>query len=315
MSEVQAVQVRGALDARAMSWLLLLCMAWGAQQVVIKLALPTVPPLWQISLRSLIPAFLIIAWARLRGENVLVPDKSLKGGLVLGLVFTIEFLLVYQGTARTTASRSVMFFYTAPFFVSLGAHFTIPAERLSRRQAGGLLLAFAGVLVAVGDGLRLPQWHEILGDLMVLMGAALWAVTTLMSRLTALRFATPARLVFYQMAVSAILSPLSALAAGQPLPLDMDLKAALSILYQSVGVSFVTYIVWFWLVRHYPASRLSSFTFLTPVLGMAASALVLGEPLTPLLLLALALICGGIYLVNRRGPGEAEATPRLLRGR
>ena len=67
-----------------------------------------------------------------------------------------------------------------------------------------------------------------------------------------------------------------------------------------VIVTFASYLTWFWLVRHYPATRLAAFTLLTPVFGLAAGVLLLAEPLTARLVLALIAVVLGLALVNRR---------------
>lgn len=296
------------LDGAAIAWIVLLCAAWGLQQVAIKLALPSLAPLWQASLRAILSATLLALWCTLRGERLFKRDGTLPAGLLLGLIFTLEFVLVYQGIARTSAARAVMFFYTAPFFVAVGSHLWLPGERLGLRQAAGLLLAFAGVVAALGDGSGSGHATSLAGDLMIILGAAMWAATTLLVKLSPLAVASAGRVVFYQMMVAAVLTPLVALALGQAPPASLPLPALLSLLYQSAGVAFFTYIIWFRLITRYSAARLSSFTFLTPVFGMAAGALVLAEPVSPILLLALMLICGGIWLVNRRPAARARVS-------
>jgi drug/metabolite transporter (DMT)-like permease len=66
-----------------------------------------------------------------------------------------------------------------------------------------------------------------------------------------------------------------------------------------VVVAFISYVTWFWLVRNFPPTRLSAFTFLSPVFGVMAGILMLGEAFTLSLAVALALIAFGIFLVNR----------------
>jgi drug/metabolite transporter (DMT)-like permease len=73
-----------------------------------------------------------------------------------------------------------------------------------------------------------------------------------------------------------------------------------SMLYQTVWVVSITYVIWFFLVSHYSANRLSAFTFLTPLFGVAAGHFVLGEPMTPAFAAAVALVAGGLVLVNRK---------------
>ncbi|MBU0697972.1 MAG: DMT family transporter, partial [Proteobacteria bacterium] len=99
--------------------------------------------------------------------------------------------------------------------------------------------------------------------------------------------------------VSAVVLPLGSLAKSEPGIVLMTPLIAASIAYQTLWVAFVTYLAWFWLVRHYPPSRLASFTFLTPLFGVLAGGLLLNEPITGSLLLALILVGVGIYMVNR----------------
>ena len=73
-----------------------------------------------------------------------------------------------------------------------------------------------------------------------------------------------------------------------------------SLAFQMVVVSFASYLLWFWLVRHYAATRLAAFTLLTPVFGLLLGALLLGEPITPRLVIALAAVAIGIVMVNRQ---------------
>jgi drug/metabolite transporter (DMT)-like permease len=70
--------------------------------------------------------------------------------------------------------------------------------------------------------------------------------------------------------------------------------------FQTVAVTFASYLVWFWLMRRYPATQLSSFTLLTPIAGLLAGALLLGDAVTPRLLAALLAVVTGLWLVNRR---------------
>jgi drug/metabolite transporter (DMT)-like permease len=106
--------------------------------------------------------------------------------------------------------------------------------------------------------------------------------------------------LLYQLVVSALLLLGAALAAHVPLPTHVSTLAWASLAFQVVIVTFVSYLVWFWLIRHYPATRLSSFTMLTPIFGLLLGAALLAEPITVRLLLALAAVASGIFLVNRK---------------
>lgn len=293
---------RQHLDAAAMALMVLLCACWGFNQVAIKLANAGISPLLQAGLRSAGSALLVWAWARYRGVRIFTRDGSLGVGLLIGLLFAGEFLFLYRGLLYTTASRAVLFLYTSPFVVAIGAHLYIPGERLRPIQGVGLLCAFLGTAIAFGDALNLPTHAQLMGDAMAFIAALLWGATTVLVKASRLATVSPHKVLLYQLGVSAILLPILSVAAGEPgivaaTPLVIGMLA-----YQIVAVAFASYLSWFWLISHYPAGRLSSFSFLTPIFGLAAGALVLGEPITATLLLALLLVGVGIYLVNRPQP-------------
>ena len=129
--------------------MLMLCLSWGFNQIAVKLALPDVPPMLQAMIRSAgaLPVLLLIA--RLRGVRMFERDGTLGAGLFAGLLFGLEFVLLFHGLKLTSASRAVVFLYTAPFFVALGSYQFL-GERLRASQWGGLALSFAGVALAIG---------------------------------------------------------------------------------------------------------------------------------------------------------------------
>jgi drug/metabolite transporter (DMT)-like permease len=290
---------RARLDHLAFTVLTLLCLCWGLNQVAIKVANTGIPPVFQALLRSVGAAVLIALWARLRGVRLWPRDGSLVPGLVCGVLFGLEFVALYSGLDRTTAARGVVFFYTMPFFVALGAALWLPYERLAPSQLLGLAGAFAGMAFGVADSVGAPEPGALAGDLLCVLAAALWAATTLVIKTTRLVNAPAERILFYQLAFSvpvlAVAAPLfGPLRIVDPAPLVLGALA-----FQIVVVVGITYLTWFWLIRIYPAAPLASFTFLTPLFGVAAGALLLAEPVTPALLLAVALVAAGIYLVNR----------------
>jgi drug/metabolite transporter (DMT)-like permease len=287
------------LDRNAAALMVALCAAWGLSQVTVKIAGAGISPAMQAGLRSIGSAILLLGWARWRGVPLFVRDGTLGAGLAAGLLFAGEFLLIYHGLTFTTASRGTIFLYAAPFATAIGAHLFVPGDRLTHAKSLGLLVAFAGIAVAFADALRLPTRVELVGDLLCLGGAIAWAATTVLIKASRLRHISAERTLLYQLGVSAVLLPPVALAIGEPGIHDATPLVLAALAYQIVVVAFVTYAAWFWLMTRYQASRLATFTFLTPVFGVAAGGLLLGDPIGPGLLAAMALVAAGIYLVNR----------------
>ena len=287
------------LDFTAMGILLVLCASWGLQQVAIKVAIHGVSPLLQSSIRSMGGTILIWSWMKVRREPMLERDGTLWWGIAAGLLFTGEFVLIYWGLEYTNASRAVIFLYMSPFVVALGAQLFIPGERLRMIQVVGLCCAFVGIVVTFSESLTYHTHRMLIGDSMLAVAAILWGATTVLIKASPLGKIKPSKTLIYQLSVSAVVLPLGSLAKGEAGIVQLTPLIVGSLVYQTVWVAFITYLAWFWLIRNYPPSRLASFTFLTPLFGVVAGGLLLNEPITRALLLALVLVGTGIYLVNR----------------
>jgi len=279
--------------------MVLLTALWGLQQVVIKLTAPDVSPVMQAGVRSVIATVLVLAWAWRRKTALWDSDRTLWPGLLAGLLFAGEFVFIYAGLEHTAASRMVVFIYLAPVLTALGLQRFVPAERLVPGQWSGVLVAFAGVVLAFWEGFD-ARGNTWLGDLFGLIAAALWAATTVLIRATSLARVTATKALFYQLGVSALLLPLASVAMGEKGIVALTPLALASLAYQGVIVAFASYLAWFWLLTRYLAARLSVFSFLSPMFGVLAGVIVLGEPLRPLFAVAAALVVAGIVLVNLR---------------
>lgn len=297
--------VANRLDRVAMLTMIVLCTLWGIQQVAIKWAIPGISPLFQAGLRSLGAWCLVWAWAAYRGVPLWKADGTLWAGLLAGFFFGAEFGLMYVALEYTTASRGVLLLYTAPFMVSLGAVLWLPSEPMGREQWAGLCLAFCGVLVLFGEGLWAPtQPQQWIGDGLMVLAAVLWAATTLTIKTTRLARTAPEKTLFYQLGVSALLLlPMSWLWGERGL-FDPTPTVLASLAFQTIVIAFASYLGWFWLIRHYPATRLATFSFLAPVLGVFAAVVLLGDVFTLALFMALFLVGLGITLGNRKRANE-----------
>jgi drug/metabolite transporter (DMT)-like permease len=287
------------LDAFAIAVTLVLCLSWGFNNVSIKLAIHDIPPLTQSAARSVIAAILVGIWTQIRGINLFERDGSLKGGILAGVLFGLEFVLIYRGLVWTTATRGILFLYLAPFFVVIGSRWLIPGDHFHLSQWLGLLLSFAGIVIAFGLPTPATDPHQVFGDLMLVGGAAAWAGTTLIIKASALSKVSAEKTLLYQLVVSAPLLALGAAAFGERMDAMPSGVALGAFAYQTLWVASVTFPVWFALIVRYSAARLSVFTFLAPLFGVSAGHLLLNEPLTPAFLIAVAFVAGGLLLVNR----------------
>jgi drug/metabolite transporter (DMT)-like permease len=303
MSSQQSIasSVGRPLSPGAVALVLMLCVSWGFNQIAVKLALPDVPPMLQATFRSAgaLPVLLLIA--RLRGVKIFKRDGTLGAGLFAGLLFGFEFVLIFRGLLLTSASRAVVFLYTAPFFVALGSYQFV-GERLRVLQWAGLGLSFAGVALAIGMPQANVDASVLWGDLMIVGGGALWAATTLLVKTTSLLRAPPEKALGYQVAMSIPILGLAAWLSGETLTRFPGPLALSLMIYQAVWVVGLTFLLWVSLIKSYSASKLSAFTFFTPLFGVGASYFILHDELTLTFGAAALLVIAGLYLVNRPDP-------------
>src|SRR5437899_3649776 len=310
MSSEQLV-IRSAgrpLSPGAAALMLMLCLSWGFNQIAVKLALPDIPPMLQATIRSAAALPVLLLIARLRGVKIFASDGTLGAGLFAGVLFGLEFVLIDRGLLLTSGWRAVVFLYVAPFFVALGSRLFL-GERLRASQWGGLALCFAGVALAIGVPQANVDAKVLLGDLLIVGGGALWAATTLLVKATALIKAPAEKGLGYQVALSIPILGLAAWITGEKIT-HVPHSLSLSLLaYQAFWVVGLTFTLWFALVKAYSASKLSAFTFITPLFGVIASYFIMHDTLTLAFGAAALLVIAGLYLVNRPEAARAEIAP------
>ncbi|UUM28621.1 DMT family transporter [Acinetobacter colistiniresistens] len=294
---------RKALDATASGLMIVLCMIWGLQQVILKMAAPDISPLMQIALRSGLAALLLLPLLYLDKSSQLFNRQNLKAGLVVAFLFSLEFFLLAQALQLTSASHAVVLLYTAPIFVALGLHWKLPSERLSLLQWTGIGIAFFGIAVTflrANSGVSIVDQQMLWGDLLALAGGIAWAATTITVRLSSLAQAAVTQTLFYQLAGSFVLLFGLALVLGQA-TIHFSPLVIGSLAFHTLVVSFASFLAWFWLLRNYLASRLGVFSFLTPLFGMAFGVWLLGEKIELNFIIGSALVLLGIVVVSLQG--------------
>jgi drug/metabolite transporter (DMT)-like permease len=287
------------IDALGGAILLSFSLLMGLNQVMIKLVNAGMQPVFQAGLRSACAVLPVLAFALLTRKRLSLTDGSFWPGMLAGVFFAVEFLLLFQAIEYTSVARVSVLFYTMPFWVALGAHFLIPGERLSPLRALGLVLAASGVALALLRNESPAGDNALFGDLLSLLGAMFWAGIIFLVRLTKLSRASSEMQILYQLSVSAVL-----LLAVAPLfgPLVREMTPALASIFafQVIVVVCFGFLSWFWVLKRYPASDMASFSFLTPLFGVVFSWLILREEISWAVIAALGLVAIGIVLVNRR---------------
>jgi drug/metabolite transporter (DMT)-like permease len=290
------------LDLLAVGLLVCCCLFWGFQQTLVKATLPEVAPVFQAALRFLGATLILWLWCRWRAIPLTTSDGTLWPGMLAGFLFALEFACLYTGLQFTSASRLTVLLYTSPFWVALLLPIWVRSERLGALQWLGLVIAFGALSITVGQGISSSNGDRLqwLGDALALTAGLAWGLTTITIRASSLVRISAEKLLFYQVAFSALTLPVLSLLLGEHWSFDFSPFAATSLILQTGVGAFASYLVWMWMLGRYPATRISVFIFLTPIFALMFGSLWLKEPVTPSLLVALASVAVGIVLVNRK---------------
>lgn len=291
MEEKRAVDGFGAASLIGFATLL------AFNQVVIKVTGAGFNPVFQAGLRSALGLVVLLIWMRAFAIPLAMPRGAVLWGIVSGVLFAYEFVLLFVALDLTTVSRVSILFYTMPVWMGIAGHFLLPGERLNRTKAAGMALAVAGVVLAMAD--RGGGTASLVGDLCALGATFGWAAINLLVRITPLSAVRPQNQLLYQLVVSAVillaLSPLFGELIRDPNWLHFS-----GLAFQSVAVVSLGFMFWFWLLKTYKASGVAAFSFLSPVLAVLFGWLLLDEALGPQVWVALGLVAVGITLINRR---------------
>jgi drug/metabolite transporter (DMT)-like permease len=288
---------RKPLDAFATLVMVALCLCWGFQQISVKLIAADITPVMQMGLRSAVAALVLGAFTLRREGRAAFTDGSLAAGLLVGALFAAEFLCIALGLVLTSASHMVVFLYSAPIFAALGLHLVRPDERLRPLQWAGVLLAFGGIAVSFLAGGGSVTRAMLAGDALGLLAGLAWGLTTVAIRGSKLADAPAVRTLFYQVAFAGVALIAFAAVRGQT-AIHLTPAVVGHLAFQIVMITLISYVIWFWLLRTYLASRLSILSFLTPLFGVGFGVAVLHERLEPSFIAGALLVLGGIVLVS-----------------
>jgi drug/metabolite transporter (DMT)-like permease len=296
-----AFMYRAQLQWQPIATMLVIALVWGSNMAFVKLAARDIAPLFMAGIRSMVAAVCLYIWMKARGLALFPARIIIFHGVVAGLLFGIEFGLIFVGLKYTLASRGYVILYTAPFVAALGAHFFLVDDRFNLWKGFGLIMAFGGLVVLFLKNLGTISFQALPGDILFLLAGAAWGATTVYIKKYLAQRADPLQILFFQLFFSAPFLFVLSLIFENPVVTGFSLLTAFSLFYQCIIVAFLSYLAWFVLVSRYPVSLLHAFSFFTPVFGVIFSGiLILGEAVSPNLILALIMVSLGMVLVNYR---------------
>ncbi|WP_187430369.1 hypothetical protein ROLI_019310 [Roseobacter fucihabitans] len=291
------MEQKSHMDAFGAAALIAFALHLAFNQIVIKFTNGGFGPVFAAGLRSAGAVIVLLIWMRLRGVSFRVPRNAVPAGVFTGCLFGLEFMCLFSALDFTTVSRASVIFYSMPVWLAVASHFLNPSDRLSGLRSVGLLMAMAGVALALLD--RSDTTASLWGDILALTSAFCWAGIVLCVKITPLSKVPPAQQLLFQLIISAPLLLLAAVFFGDFIR-DLRPIHIAGLLFQIIAIASLGFLAWFWLMSIYPASSVASFSFLSPVFAVILGWLLLDETVSLKVWIALSLVAGGIYLINRR---------------
>jgi drug/metabolite transporter (DMT)-like permease len=304
-------QSKEFLDPKAIITITILTALWGFNYTAIKITNEGIAPIFTSTLRSLIASICGVIYCLQQKQKVFHTDIMLFHGFMVGLLFAAEFACIYFGMLYTDAARSVVFVYTSPFVVAIGAHLFIRGDRLSIPKIMGLVIAFAGIIIVFQGKPKTAKETMLLGDILQIMAAIFWGATTVYIKKFMAEKIHPINTFLYQLIFSTPMLLIISLILEKDWVYGISFPIIAFVFYQSVIVAFISYMIWFKLIHAYSVSRLSAFLFLTPLFGVLSGILFVREEFTVSLMIGLPLVCLGVYLVNWRKRISSTPVPQL----
>lgn len=294
----------------AASFTMFICMLFGANAVAIKISLEGLGVFTTAGIRFGIASVAIFLWARITGRSFEIKKEQVLQLIVIAIVFTVQLSLFYLGLSKSNASRGTLLVNFQPFFTLFLAHFFIPGDRITKRKIMGILLGFAGVAFVFLEKKGVTSDFNM-GDMLILMAAFLWSCNAVYTKRIISAF-KPFQITLFPMIFSVPFFFLEGVLCDHHMIAFIDSKIIGAMVYQSLVTASFGFVVWNSLLQRYGAVALHSFIFIMPIAGVLLGGLILGEPITRNILIAMLLIVAGILVTHIK---QKKLIPSLPMGK
>lgn len=282
---------------------------WGTTYLAIKFAIETIPPFLMMGMRSLTAGIVLYTWGRLRGDANVTRKELPSLILIGGLFFLIGHGLLAWSQRTVPSGVAALLVASEPIVIALFEPLFTKEGRIRKRTVLGMLVGVSGIILLVlPKGLDFKN-ANLLGSFGILVGASSWASGAIYSRVASLPrsplITGGLQLLFggvMLMLVSPMLGEWSGFTFSQ-----VNMRSWLGLAYLIVFGSIITFSAYTWLLSVTSATRISTHTFVNPVVAVLIGWAIGGEALTGAMLVATVLIVISVYLILFRKPVTAKA--------
>lgn len=271
-----------------------LCIMFGANTIAIKMSLHGLGVYFSAGLRFAIASTILVGWALLTKQSLWVARNKVYQLVIISVAFSIQLMLHYVGISQTSASRSSLILNLQPFFVLFLAHFFIPDDKITLKKIVGIVLGFAGIILVFTETNSVSTDFQS-GEIMILVGTVIWGGNAVYIKRVFEGF-KPLHIALYPMVLSIPLTFTASYFWDSALIIYLDANIIGAMIFQSVLVAAFGYVTWNALLEKYGTVSLHSYIFVMPITGVILGGLILGEPITYKIVLALLLIVTGLLV-------------------
>jgi drug/metabolite transporter (DMT)-like permease len=292
----------------------LLSTVWGSSYLFIRVGVEQLTPVALVALRLVIGAIGLAVVAALRRADVRIAGRALAMvAIVATLYTTIPFLLITWGEQTVPSGLASVLNSTTPIFSILIAGAVLGDEPITLPRLGGIALGFIGVLLLVSRDLAHGgvHWSSIASQGAVVVASACYATSAVLTRRT-LRGVSPLTVATYTVWIGAAETALLSLIFSPPPTASLHPKTVLAVVWLGLLGSALAYLLNFFIISRWGASRATLVTYVIPIVGLTLGAIFLGETLDWRILAGSALVIVGIALASliKRPQPAAAALPQ-----
>ena len=285
----------------------LLAIIWGTTWAAIRLGLTGMPPFTAVAARFAIASVVLLSLARAMRVPLGRQPHEKTLWLVNGvLFFSVSFGVVYWTEQYLPSGLTAVLFALFPQLVAVLAHFVLPGESLQRRSVLGIVTGFLGIAVIFSED------FSTLGGGGAKLAAAVLLLSPLVSAVSSVTIKKygagihPISLAAVPMAIcSAVMGSLAVLTERHR-PVSWTPAAVGATVYLAIFGSAVTFTLYYWLLRHARASRVSLLAYLSPIIAVATGVTFFHEPLTPRIVTGAVLVIAGVALAAKARSAAVE---------
>ncbi len=276
----------------------LICLIWGSTWLVIKIGLETMPPLLAAGCRFALASVILFAYVKIKGITIPFDARMKKFYATVAFYsFAVPFALVYWGEQHISSGLTAVLFGIYPFSVALFSYFFLPTEQLTASKIAGIVLGFAGVFVIFANDISMTSTLSVWGMAAVVASAVMQAYSVIVIKREA-HNVSPFVTLLMPSAISSVALLAASLVFENVGAVTITSGAVFSIMYLAIIGSIVTFVSYFWLLKHIEAVLLSLSAFVTPIIAVALGVVLNNESISSQMAAGAACVLAGIVIAN-----------------